>query len=179
VTTVDAAPIVERLVSGPVAFDDVFVASHARLVRTLTVICGDADVAADCVADAFERAFVRWRRVARLDDPVAWVRRVAINRARDVHRRQTRGHKAVERLAAAPAETGELGPHGPDDQLMAAIADLPVQQRTVVVLHYLEDLSVADVAATMSLSDGAVKYHLHQARERLRSFLEPLEGGAS
>ena len=37
------------------------------------------------LADAFERAYVRWRRVGRLDDPAGWVRRVAINRAIDQH----------------------------------------------------------------------------------------------
>jgi RNA polymerase sigma-70 factor (ECF subfamily) len=175
VTTVDAGPIVEQLVAGPVAFDAIFLASYGRLVRTLTVICGDADVAADCVADAFERAFVRWRRVARLDDPVAWIRRVAINRTHDVHRRSTRGRRAVERLSAAATEETELRSDRPDDQLMAAIASLPQQQRTAVVLHYLEDLSVLDVAATMRLSDGAVKYHLHQARAQLRSALDTNE----
>ena len=177
----DATPIVERLVTGPVDFDAVFLGSYSRLVRTLTVICGDADVAADCVADAFERAFVRWRRIARLDNPVAWVRRVAINRAPDVHRRSTRGRRAVERLAvtagANAPEHVSPAPNRPDDHVMAAIGHLPQQQRTAVVLHYLEDMSVIDVAATMGLSDGAVKYHLHQARERLRVHLDtPREG---
>ena len=88
------------------SFDDAFESSYGRLVRTLTVICGDRDVAADCVADAFERAFVRWRRVSRLDDPVAWIRRVAINRAPRHHRRTTRGRRAVERLAAADRRRG-------------------------------------------------------------------------
>jgi RNA polymerase sigma-70 factor (ECF subfamily) len=178
---VEANPIVERLATGPVDFDAAFLGSYSRLVRTLTVICGDAEVAADCVADAFERAFVRWRRIARLDDPVAWVRRVAINRAHDVHRRSTRGIRAVERLAATaaaqPAEQAEPHSFRPDDQIMDAITALPQQQRTVVVLHYLEDMSVIDVATTMGLTDGAVKYHLHQARERLRAHLDtPGEG---
>ena len=38
-----------------------------------------------------------------------------------------------------------------------------------MALHYLDDLPVADVAATMEVSDGTVKYHLHHARERLRA----------
>jgi RNA polymerase sigma-70 factor (ECF subfamily) len=177
---VDAAPIVEHVVSGPAAFDDVFLSSYSRLVRTLTVICGDAEVAADCVADGFERAFVRWRRVGRLDDPVGWVRRVAVNRARDVHRRHTRGRRATERLALTATEAAVLDPSNrPDERLMAALAALPTQQRIATVLHYLEDLSVVDVAAAMGLSEGAVKYHLHQGRERLRSSLESSDEGSS
>jgi RNA polymerase sigma-70 factor (ECF subfamily) len=45
-----------------------------------------------------------------------------------------------------------------------------------VALYYLDDLTVAEVAATMELSEGAVKYHLHQARERLRTTWTPHDG---
>jgi RNA polymerase sigma-70 factor, ECF subfamily len=157
------------------AFDDLFLAHYERLVRSLTLICGDREVAADCVADAFERAFVRWRRVGRLEDPVGWVRRVAINRARDVHRRHRRRDRAVERLAGRRAGP-DTAPEPTDAGLLAAVSDLPTQQRTVVALHYLEDLSVADVADAMDLSEGAVKYHLHQARARLRASVPADEG---
>jgi RNA polymerase sigma-70 factor (ECF subfamily) len=160
-------------------FDALFVVGYPRLVRTVGFICGDADVAADCVADAFERAYVRWRKVGRLDDPLGWVRRVAINRATDVHRRRSRGRRALLRLAGRPEASR---PHDlqvtdatafRDSELAAAMVELSPQQRAVVALHYLDDLSVADVAIAMGLSDGAVKYHLHQARGRLRTLLTP------
>lgn len=158
-------------------FDALFVSGYPRLVRTVGFVCGDADVAADCVADAFERAYVRWRRVGRLEDPLGWVRRVAINRATDVHRRRSRGRRAVQRLAGRPEQrpatelsvSDSLAFH--DSELAAAVADLSPQQRAVVALHYLDDLAVADVADAMGLSEGAVKYHLHQARGRLRTLL--------
>lgn len=158
-------------------FDALFVSGYPRLVRTVGFVCGDADVAADCVADAFERAYVRWRRVSRLDDPLAWVRRVAINRATDVHRRRSRGRRAVQRLAgrAETARTAELTMSDAvtfrDGELAAAVSDLSPQQRAVVALHYLDDMAVAEVADAMGLSEGAVKYHLHQARGRLRTLL--------
>src|SRR4051812_15380928 len=84
-------------------FDALFLSGYSRLVRTVTVVCGDADTAAECVADAFERAYARWRRVGSLDDPLGWVRRVAINRATDVHRRSARGRRALLRLGGRPA----------------------------------------------------------------------------
>lgn len=162
-------------------FDALFVAGYPKLVRTVSFVCGDADVAADCVADAFERAYVRWRRVSRLEDPLGWVRRVAINRATDVHRRRSRGRRAIERLAGRPetARPAEVGLSEAsafrDSELAAAVTDLSPQQRAVVALHYLDDLSVAEVADAMGLSAGAVKYHLHQARGRLRDRLAPGE----
>jgi RNA polymerase sigma-70 factor (ECF subfamily) len=164
-----------------VDFDALFVAGYAGLVRTVAFACGDADVAADCVADAFERAYVRWRRVGRLDDPLAWVRRVALNRAIDVHRRRVRARLAVGRLARRPESSrpAEVDlSHSTafhDGELAAAVGELSPQQRAVVALHYLDDLPVAAVADALSLSEGAVKYHLHQARGRLRSRLGPDE----
>ncbi|CAB5066164.1 unannotated protein [freshwater metagenome] len=65
-----------------------------------------------------------------------------------------------------------------DSELAAAVAELSQQQRAVVVLHYLDDMSVIEVSAALSLSDGAVKYHLHQARARLRNILQPHDSDA-
>ena len=117
------------------------------------------------------RAFVRWNRVSRLDDPVGWVRHVAVNRMRDHFRKSERGGRAVGRLrqqqplvAAAPSEPSELA---------ALLAQLPTQQRIAAALFYVEDLSVAEIADAMRLSEGAVKYHLHAARTTLREALEP------
>ena len=55
--------------------------------------------------DAFERAFVRWKRVSRLDDPVGWVRHVAVNRMRDHFRKHERGRRAMDRLGPQTATT--------------------------------------------------------------------------
>src|SRR5689334_17298984 len=98
----DARPGEAPVGASTADFDALFLAGYPRLVRTVAFACGDADVAADCVADAFERAFVRWRKVQRLDDPLGWVRRVALNRATDVHRRGIRGRLAVARLGRRP-----------------------------------------------------------------------------
>jgi RNA polymerase sigma-70 factor (ECF subfamily) len=177
----DAGPLPVATVPVPgrgASFDQVFLEAYPRLVRSLTLVCrGDAEAAADCVADAFERAFVRWRKVSRLDDPVGWIRRVAINRATDGGRRLRRRDRAVERLASSTPVATEL-PEPADTTLADAVAALSPQQRAVVALFYLDDLSVAEVAATMELSEGAVKYHLHEARERLRTTWNPA-GAAS
>lgn len=173
----------ERTVpASPADFDALFRDGYPRLVGTVAFVCGDREVAAECVADAFERAYVRWRRVGRLEDPLGWVRRVAINRATDVHRRGARARTALRRLTGRaelrmPAEL-ELS-HGTafrDSRVGAAVAELSPRQRAVVALHYLDDLPVAEVADTLGLSDGAVKYHLHEARGRLRGLLGDPDG---
>jgi RNA polymerase sigma-70 factor (ECF subfamily) len=133
----------------------------------LTVAAGDREVAADCVQDAFMRAYARWRRVSRLDDPPAWIRHVAVNRLRDHFRKTTRGTAAMSRLdAQAITTTPEPSLPSTADSLLAA---LPPQQRIAAALFYIEDLSLLEIAAAMNLSEGAVKYHLHAARQNLRA----------
>jgi RNA polymerase sigma-70 factor (ECF subfamily) len=158
------------------SFDECFAAGYWPLVRSLTVMSGDREMAADCVQEAFVRAYTRWRRIGRYDQPLAWVRRVAINALRDHHRKQVRGEHARARLGA-PTAAG--APEVPGFDLAAVLASLPVQQRIAAALFYVDDLSVAEVADAMGLSSGAVKFHLHAARERLRGELTGLETGTA
>ena len=149
-------------------FDRFFLDHHASLVRTLTVITGDAELAADAVQEAFQRAFVRWRRIRRYDAPAGWVRRVAINRSRDLARSDTRRRAREERVAPPePVHDAE-----PDVHLLELLATLPERQRTALALHYLEGLDVERIAHEMSITSGAVKYHLHAGRAALRTLLE-------
>ena len=145
-----------------------FRAHYARLVRALTLVSGSREAAADAVQEAFVKAHLHWSRIRRYDDPVGWIRRIAINRLRDDHRRSIRKQRAVDRLAAEPTVTQEDA-HDADLQWM--LAQLPGQQRLALALFYVDRLSVAEVARAMRLSEGAVKFHLHQGRTRLRKIL--------
>ena len=137
-------------------------------MRALTLACNDPRVAADAVQEAFVKAHLHWRRIQHYDDPVGWIRRVAINRLRDDHRRQSRKGVALERLAGEPvAESVEQHCSTPD--LQTILAQLPKQQRIAIALFYVDELSVAEVAAALKVSEGAVKSYLHQGRARLRS----------
>lgn len=156
--------------------DALFRSHYARLVKALTVACGDREMAADAVQEAFVAAHLRWRRLQRYDDPVGWIRRVAINKLRDGHRRRTRKDRAVERLAAASPQTPsdptpDAASHRMDsgDATLAVLATLPKQQRLCIALFYVDGLSIAETAAALDISEGAVKFHLHQGRNRLRT----------
>lgn len=165
----DDAPTASATSAAPVEFDDLFDAHYERLVRALTVVAGDREVAADAVQDAFVKAHLQWKKVSRYDDPSGWVRRVAINRLRDDHRRGRRRRRALLRLGhrtptqQPPAEIDEF------DRLLAA---LPRQQRIATALHYVDHLPIADIADALGVSSGTVKSHLHDARRRLRPILE-------
>ncbi len=151
----------------PTDFEAAFQGHFEPMVRALTVAGGNRGVAEECVQEAYTRAFARWRKISRYDDPVAWVRHVALNAMRDHFRRETRKRGAVARLAARP-ETVQSGPetHG---ELSELVATLPPQQRIAASLFYVEQLTVKETARSMEISEGAVKYHLHAARTALRT----------
>jgi RNA polymerase sigma-70 factor (ECF subfamily) len=148
--------------------ETMFRAHYGRLVRALTLASGSREAAADAVQEAFVKAHLHWRRISRYDDPVGWIRRVAVNRLRDDHRRQQRKSVAEQRMAnERPAD---LEPQ--IDETTALLDTLPRQQRLALALYYVDGLSVNDVAKAMRLSEGAVKFHLHQGRAKLRARLD-------
>ena len=139
-----------------------FRAHYRSLVRSLAVAAGDATLAEEAVQEAW---------IGTYDDPVAWVRRVAINRIKDQHRRDRRKRAALARMG--PDLWSELPADG-SVEVRAAIEGLPLRQRLAVALHYLDGLSVAETAAAMGISEGSVKTHLARARSALHPVLEEL-----
>jgi RNA polymerase sigma-70 factor (ECF subfamily) len=149
-------------------FEDCFRRHYPRLVRSLGA---GADGADEAVQEAFVEAHLRWRHVSQLDDPVGWIRRVAIRRILNQNRGLLRRDRAVARLAARPSSTEDVV-DGPNDELAGAIRRLPTRQRMALVLHHLDDLSIREVAEAMGVSEGTVKSQLHDARSALRHLLE-------
>jgi RNA polymerase sigma-70 factor (ECF subfamily) len=155
---------------GVETLETLFRAHYARLVRALTLVNGSREAAADAVQEAFVKAHLHWARIQRYDDPVGWIRRIAINRLRDDHRHLVRKQRVVDRLAAEqPTVTSLQSSHDADLHWM--LGHLSRQQRLALALFYVDELTVAEVAAAMRLSEGAVKFHLHRGRERLRDIL--------
>jgi RNA polymerase sigma-70 factor (ECF subfamily) len=141
----------------------------------MALVCGDADRARDAVDEAVARAVEQDRRGVTIDRLGAWVRTVALNELRSRGRRSSAETRARDRVVATTA-TSRDGP-GPDVEraldVGRALEQLPQRQREVVVLHYLCDMSVDDVAATLDVSAGTVKTSLHRARAALASVLDP------
>lgn len=167
-----AEPAVKRVTRqtrlSPASPEVLFRNDYARLVRSLALVGGDVEEAADAVQDAFIQACVHWRRISRYNDPVGWVRRVAINRLLNRQRSMRRRARAIARLD--PPKVAEDPAAGLD--VMEALRRLPVRQRTAAVLRYFEGLTTAEIAAAMNVSEGAVGSHLHRARAALRRHLE-------
>src|ERR1700694_4158816 len=114
---------------------------HARLVASLTLVCGDGSLAADAADEAFARALSRWERVGAMDSPTGWTYRVGINLVRRQARRRERERSLPSLLAIRPDLPAPAG------ETWSAVAQLPHRQRLAVVLRYLGDLTETDVAA--------------------------------
>lgn len=153
----------------PEDFDECFRSHYPRLVRSLGTGSDDAEAA---VQEAFVQAHVRWRMVSRLQDPVGWIRRVAIRRILNQHRSLWRRDRAVRRLEPDAARHEEDPADVSRSDLMDAILTLPTRQRLALVLHHLDGLSMREVATAMDTSEGTVKSQLHDARVALRPLME-------
>jgi RNA polymerase sigma-70 factor (ECF subfamily) len=157
-----AAPLVP-------SFEVFFRANYGTLVRLLSAAADDAE---DAVQDAFLQAHIHWLKVARYEDPRAWVRLVAVRKLLNRQRGRSRGSRAVERLRASAA-SGDWSVELPSTSaLVAEVRRLPPRQRMAVALFYLCDLPLSDVATTMGISLGAVKATLAVSRKTLRLYLE-------
>jgi RNA polymerase sigma-70 factor, ECF subfamily len=152
-------------------FEELYTSAFGRLVGELFLITGDLHEAEEVVQEAFTRAAGRWQRLRDYDLPELWVRRVAINLATD-DRRRVRRRLAV--LARLDADTDAVVPPISEDGLAvtAALATLPRRQRQVVVLHYLFDLPVQEVARELAVPVGTVKSRLARARSALAAQLD-------
>jgi len=157
-------------------FAQLYDASYPRLVVIALAFTGDLSEAEDVVQEAFLRAYARRGRLATVHNPEAWICTVAMNVARRRHRRRAMADRLLLRRAQDPSNgAGEgrgRGRDTPDPDLMAAISALPEAQRTVVVLHYLADLPVAEVAVRTGVPEGTVKSRLARAREALHHELD-------
>jgi RNA polymerase sigma factor (sigma-70 family) len=145
-------------------FEDLFLAQFRGVARTVRYVVGDARTAEEVTQDAFVQLYRHWGRVSRYDRPDLWVRRVAIRQAqRERHRAWQR--PVLELRAAEPDVVPP--PSEPHDDVLAAVRGLPAQQRAVVVLFYLEDRPMPEIAEIVGCSVSTGWSHLHNARKRL------------
>lgn len=139
-----------------------YASEFPRLVGSLSLYCGDRELAAELAQDAMAQVVRHWRRVQGLDSPEAWVHRVAINMANSALRRARRRRDPVRVDEPAGAD------HGTAMAVRAAVAALPTRQREAVVLRYFVDLPVDEVARLMKCSPGTVKALTSQGIANLR-----------
>lgn len=148
-------------------FEQIFRSDYPSVVRVISPIVGSVEDAEAVTQDAFVKAYSSWKRVGSYDRPGAWIRRVAIRDAvRFVERRRRRTPMPAVESESSDSTVGAL-------DLDGALRRLSPKQRACVVLHYLADWPVAEVADAVGCSEATVRVHLHRARGALAVALAP------
>lgn len=149
-------------------FAALYRSSYRRLVLTVYALTNDLGEAEEIAQEAFALAYGRRARVAAADSPEAWIRTVAVNLARRRHRRRAMLDRILRREPTPPQDRAPAGEHL---DLHHAIRALGEEHRAVVVLHYLADLPVDEVASLLDIPSGTVKSRLSRARAALAAAL--------
>lgn len=144
-----------------------------RLLRTAILLAGGQEEGKDLLQAALERLFRHWRAIR--GDPESYLRRTLAHLATDGWRRHTRWRGKLGLLTAASPGYLPDPTTGVDhrDQLVRLLVQLPVRQRTAIVLRYWEDLTETETAATMGCSVGSVKSATSRGLRRLRELSDP------
>jgi RNA polymerase sigma factor (sigma-70 family) len=146
----------------PLTFETFFYEHYDSVRRSLAIALADPLLAEELAQDAFTRALRQWRRVSRMERPAGWVYVVALRAGR---RRRSGRREQTMTAEATTADIADGVLQGLD--LAEVIGRLPERQRIAVVLRYLVDLPLHDVAAAMDCAVGTVKSTLHAALTRL------------
>ena len=143
-----------------------------RLRRYARALAGNRDDADDLVQDTLERAWAKsalWRGVA---DMRGWLFSIMHNLHVDGVRRPRVATQTIDddtpEVAMAPTQGERLAVL----DLQAALDQLPVEQKEIVLLVALEDMAYAEIAKTLGIPIGTVMSRLSRGRERLRALMD-------
>lgn len=151
------------------ALAELYAVHWPRAHRAAYLVVHDAGAAEDIAQDAFLAAVDALDRFDRRRPFGPWLHRIVINRAVDWGRRE-----ALRRSAGDPEERpGAAAPsEGIGGELMPALAQLPPEQRAVVVLRHLLEYTPGEIARMLELPRGTVNSRLRRGLDQLRDLIE-------
>ena len=150
-------------------FAEFYAAAWDDCLRVVMVSVGNRALGEDLAAEAFTKAWASWRKVRHLDEPRAWIIRIALN----AHVSWWRRHRREVALGSHDMVATGADPVL-DGSLVAALRRLPVRQRQVIALRLLLDLDTATTAEMLGMSGSTVATHLHRAIAALRREIHDL-----
>lgn len=152
-------------------FAQFYAATNRQATAQVFAMVGNWHEAQEAVQEAYARALGRWDKVSTYDEPLAWIRtvayRIAVSRWRKA-RRLVFGGPEDRAVVPTPMENHVA--------LVAALQQLPAAQREALVLHYLGDLPIAQIAAQLGVPEGTVKARLSRGRVAMAKFLKEDDG---
>jgi RNA polymerase sigma-70 factor (ECF subfamily) len=158
------------------AFDELVGRYMRRAFAVAYRLLGQRQDAEDVVQDAFLAALIKIETFDRRRPFGPWLLRIVVNRAINMRKARTLRHaEPIPETATSggesPAEAAERSERR--DALQRALAQLPDQQRWIVELFEIDGFTGPEIADMFDLADGTVRWHLHAARQTLRTALGP------
>jgi RNA polymerase sigma-70 factor (ECF subfamily) len=160
------------------AFEEFFTRYRASIYRTAYGLTGDRQAAEEILQDTFARAYQRRHTLHSDVSPLPWLHRVSLNLCYSrLSRRRVATNPIDDVTESSRADDGPL----PADRAEQAelrrivrdgIAALPEKHRSVIVLYYLQRLSLQETSEVLGIQLGTVKSRLHYALRGLRAHLE-------
>lgn len=172
----------------PEAFDEMVAIHRPRIFRFAFASLRDRDVAESVTQDCFLRAYQAWPRFRGDSSVPTWLTRIAINLIRDAARsRRFQFWRRANATAVLADVNGNFIPDGgssPEDRVQAkqrvatvwkAMDDLSPSQRTVFLLHFMEEMDIAEIEAVTGITNATIRVHLYRAVREVRKQLRRLK----
>ena len=156
------------------ALAELYTAHWRRAHRAAYLVVHDEAAAEDVAQDAFLAAVDALDRFDRRRPFAPWLHRIVVNRALDWARREALRRRVGEGDDEAGTAAGTAGIREPEvgEELMAALRELPPEQRAIVVLRHLLEYTPGEIATMLELPRGTVNSRLRRALDRLRETIE-------
>jgi RNA polymerase sigma-70 factor (ECF subfamily) len=156
----------ERVVpAGPLDFEQLFLSVHDRLYRALYFITGSSADAEELMQDAFLKLWERWDRVETIDDPVAYLFRVALNGVRMRARRARVVARRLVPVAGARDPFDDIDVH---EDMRRMLRGISPRQRTAIVLTEILGYTSEQAARIMGIKPTTVRVLASQGRAALK-----------
>ena len=147
--------------------------NRPKLLRTATLLAaGDPHLAEDVVQTTLTKVYLTWERFRRTENRSAYARRMLVNVFADEMRSTRR--KAEDSRADLPEHPVPARDDDAVALLYAALRELPVGMRSIIVLRYFHDLTVEETARALRCRQGTVKSQTARGLAKLRANLGPL-----
>ena len=154
--------------AGAEVFESFFAKNYELVLRTMYLVTGDRSEAEDLTQESFVKAYERWDRIRKMDNPSGYVYRMALN----AHRSRLRRIGLSARRSMVPREPDPISESDDRDAIRRALARLPDSQREVIVLIEWLGMTSDEAGHVLGLSPGAVRVRLTRAKQALRLLRE-------
>lgn len=155
-------------------FIELITAEQGRLRRFLCSLCnGDMYRADDIAQEALLKAYISFEKFEGRADFSTWLFRIALNCFYYDSKRKTIQLSDSQNLCDSDGDNTYNSDYAFEYQeLYEALSDLSLDERTVILLFYMEDKSIKDISSIMNMPSGTVRSHLSRGRNHLRKFLD-------